>query len=767
MRAVGGKERPDEPMPASEVLRDVTPAQSEAIEHGSGPMLVLAGAGSGKTRVITRRIARLIERGVPARSILSITFTNKAAGEMAARVHALVGRAGSGGGRPWVSTFHSFCASLLRRDIVKLGYPREFTIYDEDDSCDALKEALRSVGAPESIRPRAARAAISRWKSALVGPDQAYAEAAGSGFRERRIAEAYRLYEGMLRSRAALDFDDLLLKTLGLLRVHDDVREKWRRRFRHLQVDEYQDTNRVQYEIVKLLAGEERNVAVVGDPDQSIYSWRGAEPRNIEDFARDFSGALVVRLGTNFRSRQAILDAASGLMSRAPGERAGELTGVRGEGERPRLVLTWSADDEAAEVSRRIGDVVRAGRPAREVAVFYRVNAQSRAFEQAFMERGVPYAVVGGVAFYQRKEVKDALAYLRVALNPADDGAFGRIVNTPRRGMGEKARGSFTRSAAERTMPLAEAARDRKLLAGLPERAAGGLRRLDRLLGRLRRLVRGPAGPAARAAVEETGLRAMYEGAGEDERVENLDELAAAALAFDETDPEGGLQGFLEKAALVADIDRWDERADRVALMTLHSAKGLEFPLVFIAGLADGILPHARSLDGGEGALDEERRLLYVGMTRARDELVLSCSRSCRRGARSRLAVRSRFLDEIPPSALVTEDLAGEGEVWESRARPGLRRRFRRRRSHDGFTIGDEAKERSLDEERAIRRALDEIEEGCAVRVEPGDRVDHPEFGAGKVVAVRGAGEEARVTVDFSRVGRKTVVLGRSGLTRR
>jgi len=750
------------------ILGGLTAAQREAVEHLDGPMLVLAGAGSGKTRVITRRVARLIQRGVPARSILSITFTNKAAGEMKERVRQLVGDS-----RAWVSTFHAFCARLLREDIERLkgpggvaAYKRGFVIYAEDDSRQTIADAMKEVGAPEDLRPAAARSTVSRWKSSLVGPDEARATAMKGRAKDRVVADVYRVYERMLREREALDFDDLLLKTLEVLRLDAAAREKWNRRYRYVQVDEYQDTNRIQYEIVRHLAGPERNVTIVGDPDQSIYSWRGAEPGNIEEFLRDFEGARVVRLDTNFRSRQPILDASSALISRNSGPRAGELKSSRGAGRLPRIIVNQDDYGEAREIARRMSRLISGGRPPREIAVFYRTNAQSRAFEQAMLERGVPYVVVGTVSFYQRREVKDAIAYLRVALNRADDVGFRRIVNTPRRGVGPKALAKLAEAAAERGVPIGECVRDPDARSRLSKKAANQLTRLDALLGRLAKLAKGAAGEAARAAVEESGLRTMYENAQDFERVENVDEFVNAAFGYDEKHPGSGLAGFLEEASLLADIDRWDRESNRAALMTLHAAKGLEFPVVFVAGVEDGLLPHGRSLgEGDQTALEEERRLLYVGMTRAMDELTLSYAHARRQGGQTRLCVRSRFLDNIPSKFTELEDLTGDATAWESSARPGVRRTFRG--GHAARPSGASASSRrkvpdedSVKVQRAIRREIEAMEDSGLPSIEIGMRLRHPTFGVGRVVSVRGSGRGAKLTIDFPNVGRKLVALG-------
>jgi DNA helicase-2/ATP-dependent DNA helicase PcrA len=739
-------------------LCDVTPQQREAIEHEDGPMLVLAGAGSGKTRVITHRIARLIEKGIPSRAILSITFTNKAAGEMVERVHRMVP-----GERPWVSTFHSFCARLLREDIERVGYKRTFTIFDEGDALSVVKEALEEVGAGDSLRPPAVRSAISRWKSQLAGPDQAYATSGGS-FHVRKTADAYRVYVRRLKEQNALDFDDLLLKALEVLRLDAEARDKWTRRFMQIQVDEYQDTNRIQFELVKILAGSRRNVTVVGDPDQSIYSWRGAEPRNIDEFVAHFSGARVVRLADNFRSMQTILDAASAVIARAEGQRVGPLRGVRGAGNAATLVVTTDEGAEAREVASRAGRLVRAGRSARDIAVFYRTNAQSRAFEEAFIREGIPYALVGATAFYQRREVKDALTYLRVALNRADDTGFRRIANVPRRGLGAGALAKLEVRARDNAMPLAESIREPAVRGVVPARAAAALQALDALLGRLAEIAPRSAGDAVAAAIVESGLSAMYQEMGERDRTDNLDELKSAAAEYDTQHPGEGVSGFIEQAALISDLDQWDSAPDRVTLMTLHAAKGLEFKTVFIAGLEDGLLPHIRAVNAEESSsMDEERRLLYVGMTRAEDELTLTCARNRRQGGQCQTRVRSRFLEDVPSNLVRVENRALDEPAWTPPERAGARWRS----SPDGYPIEADRDADADEESRAVRRAMagaDALESDAVLDI--GDRVNHPKFGRGKVVEIKGAGPSARITVDFHTVGCKMLAAGFANLTR-
>jgi DNA helicase-2/ATP-dependent DNA helicase PcrA len=738
------------PPEAGPVAPDLTPEQHEAIEHEDGPLLVLAGAGSGKTRVITRRIARLIEKGIDARAILSITFTNKAAGEMKERVGALVP-----GRTPWVSTFHAFCARLLREDIPRIGYSRGFSIFDEDDALSVVKLAMEEVGALDDERPAAARAAISSWKTRLVGPDEAYREFARD-HRRRLLAEVYRVYLRLLREQQALDFDDLLLKALELLRVDHEARSKWNSRFAHLQVDEYQDTNRIQFELLRLLVGPGKNIAVVGDPDQSIYSWRGAEPRNIDDFVETFEGARVIRLTSNFRSRQAILDAASSLIAGAGGIRAGALTGVRGPGELPSLLCTTDEKAEAREIATRVSRARSSGMSLRDIALFYRTNAQSRAFEEVFIQAGIPYTIVGSVAFYHRREIKDVLAYVRAALNPADEVAFRRLVNTPKRGFGAAALAKLVDAARDEGIPLSEAAADERIRASLRGRNAKTLEEVSGLLSRLARVAPASAGETVHLAIEDSGLGDMYEAFDEPDRLENLEELESAAAEFDVSHPGEGVAGFIEHAALVSDIDMWESGVERVTLMTLHAAKGLEFPLVFITGVEEGLLPHMRTIgEGDPGALDEERRLLYVGMTRAQDELTLAVARGRSQGGQSRMRQRSRFLDDIPASRLLVQDLAVDPYAWESQARPGIGMRLPPTRRG----------ERELDPEeetRAVRKALAAYD-GCADEdqsLDVGDRVRHPALGEGTIVALKGAGEHARITIDFPGRGRKTIAPG-------
>jgi len=748
---------PNEKTDAAEILADLNEPQREAVTHGEGPLLVVAGAGSGKTRVVTRRVAWLVAGGLSPRSILAITFTNKAANEMKERVAALVPGSGA-----WVSTFHSFCARLLRINGEVLGLPREYTIYDTEDTTALLKGivAEKNLDA-KSFRPAMLRSAVSRLKNEMVPADAAPAH----DFRSRVIAEVYAAYEQVLRRNAALDFDDLLLWTVRLLREHDEVRARWRERFRQILVDEYQDTNAAQYAMIKLL-GEGGNVCATGDPDQAIYGWRGADLRNILEFSRDFPGAKVVRLEQNYRSTGNVLKAAGALITKNNARLERGLWTAAAAGEPVRLIVAGDEEAEALEIAAGIERRVRAGRNYKECGVFYRTNAQSRALEMALLGHGVPYSIYGGVAFYQRREVKDVLAYLRLLLNPADDVAFRRAANVPRRGIGPGTLEKLAAEAAKRGLSLRAAAANEEVRGALPRRAAEALGAFAGLLEALAALLAESTG--AEEIVRETIQRSGYEKSLDPElerdRIENLGELVSAADSYDFENPEGGLSGFLELAALYADIDGFKEQADRVSLMTLHSAKGLEFPFVFIAGLEERLLPHVRSFEdarrGVPHAVEEERRLLYVGITRAKESATLLFARERRLGGSPSPMLPSRFLKELGEEAVEKIDRTGAGFPSLERERPRAEKFDdwedppRRRR------VGGEF---SRVEERGSGVRV-EYEPGAFADEEPGefsigDRVRHAKFGLGTVLEVDGTGPGARVVVKFDRYGRKRLAL--------
>jgi DNA helicase-2/ATP-dependent DNA helicase PcrA len=721
------------------VLAGLNPQQREAVEAITGPVLILAGAGSGKTRVITHRIAHLaLDHGVGSERILAVTFTNKAAGEMRARAEALVG------GRPLqasVSTFHSFCVRLLRREARAAGLEPGFLIYDDDDQLAAVREAMRGLDLSEKLHPP------RRFLSRISARKNAARTAAAETLEPTDLLdEVMRGYQSALRAASALDFDDLLLRSVALFESDARVRDTWRERFPYLLVDEYQDTNRAQYELVRHLAGPGGNLTVVGDEDQSIYSWRGADISNILDFEHDFPGARVFRLEQNYRSSQRILDAAAALVARNERRKGKTLVAVKGAGERVRLHTASDEFEEAIWVTERTAALRARGR----VAVLFRMNAQSRLFEEGLLRLRIPYQVLGGVGFYERREVKDVIAYLRLVANPRDGVAFRRVVNVPPRGIGDKTLQEIDKTARERGLSAWEASGALVDEAKLPARAGAALARFRETIETLRQ--EGTASAGGRPAL---GLRALVERvlelsgygaalAREDsqesqDRLENLAELIGAAADYETREPAGGLAGFLDRAALLSETDRLSDDAP-VLLMTLHAAKGLEFESVFVVGLEEGLLPHSRSLTDSFG-LEEERRLAYVGMTRARDALQLSWARSRQVFGQRRLTEKSRFVDELPDELL---ERSGGGAPPASR--PTERPSWARERPAPppGDAPGPA------------------IEDAGAIR--PGVRVRHPLFGVGTVLRREGDGDDFKVTVSFPGVGAKKLVARYAGL---
>ena len=724
---------PLNPSADSPLLKGLNAQQREAVLASEGPVLILAGAGSGKTRVITHRIAHLVlERGVPADAILAVTFTNKAAGEMKARAEALLEGVPL---RSWISTFHSLCVRILRRDAEAAGLPRDFVIYDEDDQLSAMRAALRELDLSEKIHPpRRVLSRLSARKNAGRRREEGEDEGSGANLLPR-ITERY---ARILTSARALDFDDLLLRTVELLASREDVRDSYRRRFRYLLVDEYQDTNRAQYELVRYLAGAEGNVTVVGDEDQSIYSWRGADIQNILDFERDFPGARVLRLEENYRSTQSILDAASALVAHNRARKGKNLRAVATGGDPVRLHQAADEYQEAAWVVSRLRARPGGGR----AAVLYRMNSQSRLFEEALMRHGIPYAVVGGVGFYERREVKDLLAYLRLVQNPADPVAFRRILNVPARGIGAKTLEEIETLAAEREISLWDALAVVEGEARLPARATQPLVRFRRLIEGLR----AEAG-ALRLTnllsriLEVTGYSAAL--AQEDsqesqDRLDNLTELLSAAADYEVREEEPTAAGFLDRVSLLAEADLVRTDAP-VVLMTLHSAKGLEFEDVFLVGMEEGLAPHSRS-QASEEALEEERRLCYVGMTRAMRRLHLTWTQSRQVFGQRRLAEPSRFLTEIPRDRV---ELSSSGSGPSARSLSYLTARPRP----------------SEAAQKVVAPTAAELEE-----MRPGVRVRHPLFGVGTVVRREGAGEDMKLTVTFAGVGAKRLVARYAGL---
>ena len=652
------------------ILDDVTDAQRSAITHIEGPLLVVAGAGSGKTRVVTRRVAYLIEQGVSPYHILAITFTNKAANEMRERVQEYQPTKGM-----WISTFHSMCARILRRHADRLGHTSAFTIYDTADQAACVKEVMASLEIDTATwRPAAIAAHISRYKNEFLSPEDAHARA--SSFADTMTVQVYKAYQKRLRENNAMDFDDLLCNLVHLLTQNEDLLHVYQTNFSFVLVDEYQDTNHPQYIITRLLAEAHQNICVTGDPDQSIYGWRGADIQNILDFERDYPNAKVVYLEQNYRSTQNILSAADGLIEHNHSRKPKRLWTENPVGGPVREACLKDERDEADWVAQAVLDLAASGHRPGDVAVFYRTNAQSRAIEDGLRRATIPYEIVGSVEFYQRKEIKDVLAYLRLCVNPSDDVSFRRVVNVPPRGIGKGTLGAVQAFAQTQGTSLLQAACDPDLHKQLKPRAAKSVEKLAKLFAELSDLPQSPVEPFVHETIAQSGYLehlAKDGGAEDNERIENVKELASAAADHDRRNEGASLNTFLEEVALVSDVDGLKESTDVVHLMTLHSSKGLEFPVVFITGLEDGLLPHSRSSDSEE-ELEEERRLCYVGMTRAKRELVLTHAAQRTVFGQANYCVPSQFLREIPQELRAAEtvdeleyDLDDDAEDGEER----------------------------------------------------------------------------------------------------
>ncbi|MFI6145326.1 DNA helicase PcrA [Streptomyces sp. NPDC051109] len=756
------------------LLDGLNEQQAAAVVHAGSPLLIVAGAGSGKTRVLTHRIGHLLAaRNVHPGQILAITFTNKAAGEMKERVESLVGPRANA---MWVSTFHSACVRILRRESKRLGFTSSFSIYDAADSKRLMALVCRDLDLdPKKFPPKAFNAKVSNLKNELIDED-AFAGQAADGF-EKTLAQAYAMYQGRLREANALDFDDIIMTTVHLLQAFPDVAEHYRRRFRHVLVDEYQDTNHAQYTLVRELVGTgypdlpPAELCVVGDADQSIYAFRGATIRNILQFEEDYKDATTILLEQNYRSTQTILSAANAVIERNENRRAKNLWTQAGTGA---VITGYVADtehDEAQFVADEIDRLTDAGdAKAGDVAIFYRTNAQSRVFEEIFIRVGLPYKVVGGVRFYERKEVRDILAYLRVLANPEDNVPLRRILNVPKRGIGERAEAMIDALAMREKITFPQALRRVDEAFGMAARSTNAVKRFNVLMEELRTIVDSGAGPAVvlEAVLERTGYLAELQASTDPQdetRIENLQELAAVALEFEQARGEdagttaagatgGTLAEFLEQVALVADSDQIpDEDEDGsgvITLMTLHTAKGLEFPVVFLTGMEDGVFPHMRAL-GQTKELEEERRLAYVGITRARERLYLT--RSSMRSAWGTPSYNppSRFLEEIPAEYLqwkrtgAAQKPAGpmrsSGSGYGSSGSGGGKATFGT--SPEAFLSSSRTK--SGPSGFATRRAADKP----VIALSVGDRVTHDQFGLGTVMEVKGAGADAQATVDF------------------
>jgi DNA helicase-2/ATP-dependent DNA helicase PcrA len=711
------------------LLDTLNPAQREAVEAPDGPLLIFAGAGSGKTRVLTHRIAHLIgTRGVRPSDVLAVTFTNKAAREMRTRVEGLLGESITG---MWLGTFHSVGARILRRDGDALGIPNNFTIYDEADRISAMRRAIQSIGLDDKrFAPAKVVHAVSAAKNELIDPET-YA-ARETGYFEAEVAKAYRAYEAELRAAGALDFDDLLMRVVQLLRDVPPVLEHYQQRWTNIFVDEYQDTNHAQYLMVSMLAGKHRNLTVVGDDDQSVYGWRGADIRNILEFRRDYPDANVVTLEQNYRSTQAILDTAHAVISRNTERAAKKLWTEQQGGEPVRLLSVYDEQEEALTIAGEIDRLIGSeGFSLSDCAVLYRTNAQSRAFEDVLLRRGVPYRLVGGMRFYERREVKDVLAYLRLIANPRDSVSFGRIVNVPRRKIGDKSVGELEKLARKRRISPFEAAQHLGAEAEMTASAVKALGDFAALIEWLRlETQRLPLPQLIERVLEESGYRTMLrDGTPEgEERWTNVVELIGLAAEYADVPGPDGLTQFLENVALVSDVDSLDDNAQGITLITLHQVKGLEFPVVFIAGMEEGLLPHQRAMEEGDPGIAEERRLTYVGVTRAQRRLYLLHAFRRHLYGTPQLAEASRFLAEIPIELLEIVRRPGTAAPSAPRA-PGA--------------------VRNAVYQHAVR---DNPVEVAPQRWQQGNRVEHPKYGQGTVLksTMTRSGEEVVIKFDVA-----------------
>lgn len=711
------------------LLESLNPQQRAAVQCTEGPLLVLAGAGSGKTRVLTYRIAYLIkEKGVLPGSILALTFTNKAANEMKERILQLVGDLAS---EIWVSTFHSTCVRILRRDIEKIGYSRSFVIYDDSDQLEIIKECLKELNYNEKyFNPKNVRAVIGQLKDQLKSPEDFSKEAAGE-YREEQMAKIYALYEDKLKKNNALDFDDLLNKTLELFYLRPDVLDYYRRKFQYILVDEYQDTNFAQYMFIKLLSDFHQNICVVGDDDQSIYGWRGADIRNILDFEKDFPTAKTIKLEENYRSCQNILDAANEIIRNNKGRKDKRLWTKKEQGEKIQIYTASNEQEEAEFVCKEIKRIVEKGRKPSDCAVLYRMNAQSRVLEEALMKYAIPYRVYGGLRFYDRKEIKDIIAYLRLIVNPEDDVSFRRIVNVPKRGIGDATLAILEEYAVKNGESLFSVALDSKTNAVLNNRTAKRLADFVNLISTLMAMkeVMGLT-EFVQKLIEQTGYKEMLEAENTPEsenRLENIKEFVSAAKEFEQANPEAGLVEFLENVALVSDLDKLDSANSAITLMTLHSAKGLEFPVVFLTGLEEGLFPHSRSMESDD-EIEEERRLCYVGITRAKERLYLSYALQRNLYGNPIINTPSRFLREIPDHLKVHLSY-----------RSGSSKDFGKTVSSNNTRNMGSVSNPKLSSEYVL-----------------GEKVQHSKFGIGTIVSIIGEGSNKQIKIAFDQAGIRT-----------
>jgi DNA helicase-2/ATP-dependent DNA helicase PcrA len=713
------------------LLDDLTDAQRQAVTHVDGPLLIVAGAGSGKTRVITRRVAYLIAQGIAPNSICAITFTNKAAGEMKQRISAASSRPLRDFGRldqPWpmICTFHSLCLRILRHYATQVGLPGNFSIYDSADQTRVIKEALKTLEiSSANFSPSTVHHTISTAKNQLVTAE-AFAQSAG-GFYDRQVARIYTKYQHLLNQNNALDFDDLLLRTTLAFREHPQMLAELQERFQYLLIDEYQDTNHAQYVMAHAMAMKHRNICVVGDPDQSIYAWRGADIQNILDFEKDYPDAKVVRLEQNYRSTKTILKIASALIAHNTQRKEKALWTENDAGDKARLILAQDEYDEADVVTSQLRQLRDTGLNWSDMAVFYRINALSRVMEDALRRAGVPYQIARGVEFYNRKEIKDVLAYLRVIANPQDEVSLERIVNVPPRGIGDTSVRQVQTWGIANGMGLFAAMEKAAQVPGLSTRALNSFTNFVKLVNEWRARDQASVRALMENVVKRSGLEAALKKVGGEEQAEiyNVNELITSAAEYDAQNPEGSLTDYLAQVSLVSDVDHLKGSGGAVTLMTLHAAKGLEFRVVAIIGLEEGCLPHARAR-GNLSELEEERRLCFVGITRAQQHLILTkAAYRTIRGLRER-TVTSPFLNEMPPEDLEVTD-------------------------RTGVASGSAA--------AMLRRQASQEQDRLSSEFRRGQLVRHPTFGIGRIAEISDMGQQTRAVIEFNQVGRKTLIL--------
>lgn len=771
----------------------LNPKQKEAVLHTDGPLLILAGAGSGKTRVLTHRIAYLIDEcGVNPWNIMAITFTNKAAGEMRERVDNLVG---FGAESIWVSTFHSSCVRILRRHIENLGYTTSFSIYDSDDQKTLMRQVFKTLDIDtKQFKERSVLSAISSAKDKLIPPEE-FLLNAGGDFREKKTGEIYKEYQKQLKKNNALDFDDLIVKTVELFQNNPQILDYYQERFRYIMVDEYQDTNMAQFKLVSLLASKYRNLCVVGDDDQSIYRFRGADIQNILSFENTFPGTMVIKLEQNYRSTQNILDAANELIRHNFGRKDKTLWTANGEGDKILFKQFDTAKDEADFVVRQIRD---SGYSYQDQAVLYRTNAQSRLLEERCIFYNVPYRLVGGVNFYQRKEIKDILAYLKTIANGVDDLSVIRIINVPKRGIGATTIGRVTAFASEHNMSFYDTLKEAKQIPGIGKAAE----KISRFIAQME-VFRAMAYSEEYSMkdlidhiLEDTGYEEELQEEGEIEaqtRLENIEELINKAAAYEEDSEHPTLDEFLEQVALVADIDNVDDTEDRVTLMTLHSAKGLEFPKVYLVGMEDGLFPGMMSIMSGDKTeMEEERRLCYVGITRAKKELVLTAARQRMINGETRWSKPSRFINEIPSNLLDTDKLQpvfgkskqddpGDfGLPWDQGSKSGVSRfgmgynayaskttsppgnsgaGYKNAKNSGTGGFGSSMQSLEPKKKPGFGKTFT-VQKAASLAYKEGDRVKHAKFGEGTVKEIVDGARDYEVTVEFDKGGQKKMLAG-------